>query len=227
MMDRVDFTALVADAPVASDDDIRAYEARMQRETWRERLAGSGIDGLREDDREAILGDRLHKTAALDYVQRWIAAAGRTRDPGPNMLVVCGGMGLGKTVAAGWAISRHSGLYATVETYLRDFERWYRDRSYDDRSATDWRTYKRSRLVVIDEIGTEYDAALMARAFERLVDSRQSRRRELTLMLGNLSKADFVQRIRSGVYGARTYDRMRRDAVVVEVTGDSMRKGAW
>jgi DNA replication protein DnaC len=199
----------------------------MQRETWRERLAGSGIDGLREQDRAAILADTLSKTPALDYVQRWIAAATRTPDPGPNMLAVCGGMGLGKTVAAGWAISRHSGLYATVETYLRDYERWLRDRSREDASSSSMWRYKRAHLVVLDELGTETDAALMMRAFERLIDSRQSRRRELTLMLSNLSKAEFVDRVRNGVYGARTYDRLRRDCAVVEVTGQSMRGGAW
>lgn len=223
---RVDFNALVADAPVASDDEIRAYETRQQRETWRERLAGSGIDGLREEDREAILADNLAPTKALVTVRQWLTAAMRTPDPGVNMLVLIGPMGLGKTLAAGWAISRHSGLYATVETYLRDYQRWLRDSSREDGTSQHMWRYKRAHLVVLDELGTEGDAALMTRAFERLIDSRQSRRRELTLILGNLSREDFVQRVRSGVYGARTYDRMRRDARVVEVTGESMRKGA-
>lgn len=223
---RVDFAAMVADAPAVSDEEIAAYERRMLREVWKERLANSGIDGLREDDRARILADDLHPTTALTAVRRWLVGAMRTKDPGVNMLVLVGGMGTGKTLAAGHAISRNGGLYATVETYLRDYERWLRDRSYDDKSAPSMWRYKRAHLVVLDELGTETDAALMTRAFERLIDSRQSRRRELTLIISNLSRDDFVSRIRSGVYGARTYDRMKRDARVIECRGDSMRGGA-
>ena len=223
---RTDFDALVAHMPTASDDEIAAYEARQLRETWRERLDGSGIDGLRHYDREAILADRLEPTKALTTVRAWIAGAMRTPDPGVNTLVLVGGMGLGKTVAAGWAISRHSGLYATVETYLRDFARWLRDQSREDSSAQQLWRYKRAHLVVLDELGTENDPALMRRAFERLIDQRQSRRRELTLILGNMSRDEFITRLKGGVYGLRTYDRMKRDARVVECTGESMRRGA-
>lgn len=224
---RIDLQSIAANAPCASDDEIAAYEARQQRETWRDRLGASGIDGLREEDRARILGDELLPTHALVTVRRWLATAMRPVEPGPNMLVLVGGMGTGKTLSAGWAISRHGGLYATVETYLRDYNRWLRDQSFDEKSAPAMWRYKRAQLVVLDELGTEADAALMTRAFERLIDSRQSRRRELTLILGNLSREEFVSRIRGGTYGARTYDRMKRDARVVEVTGESMRRGTW
>jgi len=224
---RIDFGAMVAAAPAVSDEEIAAYERRMQRNVWAERLAGSNIDGLREEDRARILADDLLPTQALATVKAWLAGAMRPKDPGANMLVLVGGMGTGKTLAAGWAISRNGGVYATVETYLRDSERWLRDRSYQDHGSAHAGRYTRAGLVVLDELGTEHDAALMTRAFERLIDSRQSRRRELTLIVSNLSREDFVGRIRSGVYGARTYDRMRRDARVVEVTGESMRQGTW
>lgn len=225
MFERVDFHAMVADAPVASDDEILEYERRMQREMWRERLANSGIDGLREEDRARILADDLLPTQALHAVRKWLAAAMRTVEPGKNQLVICGGMGTGKTLAAGWAVSRNGGIYVTVETYLRDYARWLSDRSREDASApTMWR-FKRAGLVVLDELGTETDAGLMTRAFERLIDSRQSRRRELTLILTNLSRVEFIERLRCGIYGGRTHDRMKRDAAVIEVTGASMRHG--
>lgn len=228
MGDRARFDALLDGVAVASDDEIAAYEARMQREVWRQNLVASGIDALRDEDRKLILTDKLAASTALTKVRQWLGAAMRTAvDPGVNTLVICGGMGTGKTVAAGWAISRHGGVYATVETYLRDYDRWLRDRSHDDKSSpTIWR-YKRAQLVVLDELGTETDAALMQRAFERLIDSRQSRRRELTLILSNLSRAEVVTRVRGGAYGMRTYDRMKRDARIIEVSGESMRQGTW
>lgn len=226
-MARMDFSALVADFPAATDEEIRAYEARMAREMWRDRLDASGIDGLKREDRAAILNDTLQPKPALDTVRRWLAGAMRTVDPGVPTLVLCGGMGTGKTVAAAWAISRNSGLYATTETFLRDFERWQKDRSYDDKTSPMWARYKRSHLVVLDELGTEHDAALMTRAFERLIDSRQSRRRELTLVITNLSRADFIGRVQSGVYGARTLDRLRAQSRVVEIKGESMRGSEW
>jgi DNA replication protein DnaC len=224
---RIDFDVMIVGTPFVSDDEIAAYEVSRQRESWRKQLSAANVDGLRDEDRARILADTLEPTKALTTVRQWLGGAMRTINPGVPTLVLCGGMGTGKTVAACWAISRHGGLYATVETYLRDYDRWLRDRSYDDKNSPAMWRYKRAQLVVLDELGTEADAALMTRAFERLIDSRQSRRRELTIIMSNLSRDEVIRRIRGGAYGARTYDRMRRDSRIVEVTGESMRKGTW
>lgn len=211
-----------------TDLEIAASEARMQREAWRDRLSSSGIlASLRDEDRARVLDDALDETDALRATRAWLAKATQTPDPDRNVLALCGPRGLGKTIAAAWALSRRGGVYATVETYLRDHERWLRDRSYDDETSQATQRmerYRTAHLVVLDEIGTERNAEAMRAAFFRLMDHRQSRRRQLTILLTNLSRADFVARLERGVYDERTTDRFRRDLWAVGLAGESMRR---
>jgi DNA replication protein DnaC len=226
----IESTAAVA---TATDEELRAMEVRAAYEGRRERILRSGIKSvLRAEDRKRVLDDELQPTQALGEVQSWLAKAMRPRDPDRNMLVLCGHPGTGKTLAAGWAISRVGGRYVTTEEYLRAYGRWQRDITRDDGTSIELSRYEAPGLIVLDEIGTERDASLMRDALHRLVDRRQTRRRYLTVMITNLSRAAFVQRLRDGTYDPRTLSRMTRDAVSVgiegdDLRGDSMRKGAW
>lgn len=219
----VDFGSMLEGLPVATDEEIAAHEASIMREARRERLRTSGVV-IRDEDKRAILDDTVADTRALRVVKRWLAAAMRTANPDRPWLVLCGPPGTGKTFAAAWAISRDGGIYATVETYLRDYARWLRDESYGEIEGARIDRYKRAHLVVLDEVGMERDVEAMRSGLHRLVDERQSRRRQLTIAITNLSKPEFERRLASGIYDPRTADRMARDAYIVTVDGQSMRR---
>lgn len=212
--------------PVAAERDIAAMEARLSREHRIERLRASGIKPvLRAEDRKRVVDGPLLDTHALERTRLWMAQAMRTKDPDRNILVLAGNPGTGKTLAAGWAIAAAGGRYATTEEYLRAYSRWHRDVMQADLSSRELDRYEGNGLVVLDEIGTERDAALMRDALHRLVDRRQSRRKQTTIMITNLTRDAFIERLKSGVYDPRTLDRMRRDAVVVGVRDESLRDG--
>jgi DNA replication protein DnaC len=224
LADVIERTRAVA---TASDDDLRAMDVRAAREGRRERLARSGIRSvLRAEDRTRLLDDALETTQALTAAQAWLAAAMRPRDPDRNTLVLCGHPGTGKTLAAGWCISRVGGRYVTTEEFLRAYSRWLRDRTRDDDSARDLERYESNGLVVLDEIGTERDATMMRDALHRLVDRRQTRRKQLTIMITNLTRVAFIARLKDGTYDPRTLSRMTRDAVSIGIEGDDMRARA-
>ncbi len=217
----IEQTALVA---TASEADIASMESRMAFEGRRERLNRSGAKSvLRAEDRTRILREDLAETQSLRAVRDWLALAMRPANPERNMLVLCGHPGTGKTVAAGWALSRVGGRYVTTEEYLRAYTRWHRDASWSDDGAREIERFEAPGLLVLDEIGTERDATVMRDALHRLVDRRQTRRKFLTVMITNLTRASFVARLRDGTYDPRTLSRMTRDAVSVGVVGDDMR----
>jgi DNA replication protein DnaC len=211
---------------IATAAEIRASNAQLAAQAWRERLSASGIeDVIRLEDRRRLLADQLDETHAMVATRNWLAKA--TALPyDRNVMVLCGSMGLGKTVAAAWALTRASGLYVSVDEYLRDYERWRRDLAQGDEKSQVLRRYKRAHLVVLDEVGRERNAEAMRDGFYRLIDWRQTRRRELTIMITNLSRKDFVDRLKRGVYDERSYSRLKRDAWVVQLHGEDMRGGS-
>lgn len=206
-----------------TDDELAAFEARSQRDARRERLGRSELV-LRPEARRLILADQLLPTSALHTTRAWLAAATRPSQPGPHWLLLCGGMGNGKTTAAAWALSRQEGRFATVETFLRDYRRYLDDRGPVDRTQELRDRYGNGGLLVLDELGTESDSVLMRSALHWLAEHRHTRRRHLTIVLTNLSKDDVFQRFRVGVYDMRTADRLRGCAMFASVDQASLRR---
>lgn len=212
--------------PVAKQAAIEAMESSLARENKIRRINVSGIKPvLRSDDRRRVIDGPLENTQALERTRLWLVGAMRSVDPDRNILVLAGNPGTGKTLAAAWALATAGGRYVTTEEYLRSYSRWHRDVMQQDLTSRELERFEGSGLVVLDEIGTERDATLMRDGLHRLVDRRQSRRRQLTIMITNLTRDDFIARLSSGVYDPRTLDRMKRDAIVVGVREGSMRGG--
>lgn len=218
--------------PIATPEEIRDMELRLSLEQRRSRLAHSGITDpgpLRDDDRRMVLNDAYMQTRALEAVQGWLPRALAARDPDRNMLVLCGPRGLGKTVAAAWAIAQMGGRYVVLEEYLRDYARWQRDRSRDDGASRQLARYDAPGLLVIDELRGENEkwlAELERPGWHRIVDRRQSRRKHLTIAITNLTRDEFIADLQNGALDPRTYDRMRRDAWVIGLKGASLREGS-
>lgn len=198
---------------------------------------------LRRQDREAALADNLQDTEALGHVRGWL------QETQEAALMLCGGVGTGKTVAAAWAV-----VYAERRPLAKLVEAGSdplcsRDRGLEDlrtslprtevvpasllaRRVDPWKVDTEAGierldldwpLVVLDDLGTERsDDPRFSEALFRLVDERQDQARFRTLITTNLKRADIRPR-----YGDRIADRLNHIGKAVEIRGESMRrKGA-
>jgi DNA replication protein DnaC len=196
-----------------SEHELAAYDRERERERRLERLRDAGVlDVVTPDMVTALAFDRLENSKALDMVKRWAAyQRAATRVGGDKcVMALLGDMGRGKTIAAAWLLAAEGGLYVEAEELSRlHAAKWGDERVRYERLT-------RAGVLVVDELGTEEDSRA---ALRDIINRRQGRR--LTLLLGNLSREDFQARL-----DPRTWDRLRTCAVIAEVQGESMRKGA-
>jgi DNA replication protein DnaC len=195
---------------VVSDEEIARFEAQQGERDRRDRIESSGIgEHLDESGAAAIIADRPTETRALALVRTWLISS-------RPMLVLTGPPGVGKTVAAAWALSRLPGRYARAQELCEMRENW--------RERARWATHLRCEILVVDELGLERDPALAKETLQDVVDKRQRTPRR-TLLLGNLDKAGLVAR-----YDARTLDRLGIDddasgiAILRSLKGESLRR---
>lgn len=114
---------------------ILAFEEDRAASVAQERATQAGVP-LRAQ--EAIRAG-LHHTIAKAAVESWQASGG-------VMLVLSGGPGVGKTIAASWALWRKAGMFVRAGSLV--------DRS-PDREAV-MRAALSVPLLVVDDLGTEY-----------------------------------------------------------------------
>lgn len=212
MGDVYDIGALIpGDFPVATEDDLAAYERERECDRRRERLDASGVsECLTSDALALVVADRLRPTRAVEAARRWLAYQASVRKAGSRpVLALFGGIGCGKTVAAASVLAAEGGRYVQAE----DLCRLHAARFGSE--AAEFRRLMRLGVLVVDELGTEESAERAAATLHEVVDRRQSKR---TLLLGNLTKASFAERL-----DARTVDRLRVGGVVIDVSGGSLR----
>ncbi len=145
--------------------------------------------------------DNPDRQAMLEVCRRFAA------NPDGRTLVLIGGCGRGKTLLAVsiarvyleahlYDISPDSGLvYVTEQSLL---ERYDRARSYKSLESTDavMRRYSSCGLLIIDELGKWSPSRDGLAVLEQLVDHRIGLKP--TIMLSNLSQADFSARYTGG-----------------------------
>lgn len=221
-----DFTTLasVLRFPEPSPEHVAEYDRRMarleredaeraKRTAERARaaeLARIGEVPVRRELLAAIAADALNTTPALDAVRDWLEAGT------PAILVMLGGVGTGKTVAAAWCVARNPGA---AYLKMRDLANLYRAGFGEEHER--FVSLTRCGFLAIDELTTERDVDLGRAALHELVDERGSRGL-MTLLMANRTAAEIRER-----YDARTIDRLRADARIVRLTSESMRQGAW
>jgi len=197
-----------AEASLASDVEIAEWEREQASRTRHELLTLSGIgDALSQVGADAIVRDRPSETHCLRLVRSWLAS----RRP---VLALFGGVGVGKTVAAAWALARTPGRYVRAHDLTR-----MRRGDFGQPDPDYWR-HVRGELLVIDELGTEENAEHAGATLWDALD-RRLRLPRRTLLLGNLDRQTLETR-----YDGRTLSRLREVAVLRAVRGADMRGAA-
>jgi hypothetical protein len=210
------FQSLVEDLEVTgsmlSREDVERDFARNARQERMDRTRPP----ITAADIKSIVNGTLEERTALKTVRRWLAmATGQV----PNttgkplcFLALLGPKSLGKTVAAIWAVAEVGGAYVTAGDLRRMTS------SYDARDRELLKDLYRTRLVVLDDVGTE---ALTDTAEEAVFDFINARQVEnaLTIITGNITTEQFKER-----YQERVYERVTHQGFFVELNGSSLRR---
>lgn len=217
-MGRIDFLSVAREmaerAPSAAE--LAEADAHIEAHAREQRLVESDVLGaITEEDRAGIVGDKLAVTThALATVQRWIVARSGSAKPLTTLALV-GETGRGKTVAGAWLIAKLGGTYVTAEHVRRIY------RSGRPQDGAEFARLLSTRVLVLDDAGTEDDAAsAMASMFEA-VNKRTGLARGWTLITANLAEPEFRSR-----YGERTLRRIEHQGAIVTVTGADLRRKA-
>ena len=205
---------LLSDAEAAVRDAER--NKRDANESRLERLRSSGIskhlgrDANGVSDVTRIVRDELEPREALTLIRRFAAPE---RDTPQRWLLLAGSTGIGKSVAAGWLLARDGGRYATVHELVElhaTLSRGLAPTTLDEANAR-LRRLVESRVLVLDELGQELQAANLRAALHWLVEARaaMAQSSRYTLVMSNLDANTLRERFRSGVYDPRTESRLR------------------
>lgn len=203
------------DAMIAHDDAeekrARLGERAAASREHRAAVCAAMSGRLRPETEAAIIaGEGLADTPALSAVREWLAGD-------RPVLILSGGTGAGKTVAAAWALAAREGAFQALRAVRLGsaFERWSSDRE----DGVEALRLKVSTMLV-DDLGQEpIEDRRVIPAIEELFDARQTPRLR-TLITTNLSRDQIRQR-----YSERVISRLAQNAKVVQVSGTDLRRG--
>jgi DNA replication protein DnaC len=199
--------ALIAEREAETRAELAEAEASQLREARMKRLrdARPALD-YRDVDR--IVADDMQTTVALVAVRAFV----ESRKP---LLVLAGGIGVGKTVAAAWWLANRGGEYVRAGRVAAVFRAQFGD------EVKEQGRLREMRHLVIDEVGTEPDAKVMGACLFELLDDRRWHEQQ-TILISNLNRADLLQRYDD----PRLHSRMHQAGVLCETGGPDLRRVA-
>lgn len=192
--------------------EAEVERARLDR---RRRDAAGRLEAAGVPLEALVAAGKPRKTAAIEAVDAWIY--GLTTGGRP-FLVLLGGVGTGKTVAAAYALRLlvaadgrgRSGLF------LRAVEACRVGMFGDDAARVS--TWRSAGVLVVDDLGFEVRSSTWAANFDDLLDARTSSKAP-TVITSNLTVEGFRER-----YGERVADRLSARAKVVGLGVGSLRR---
>jgi len=173
------------EAELAAYEVMRAQEAAQ--EAWlarAARLERSGADAeLPDDVRTRVVNGDLDEWHSVQATRSWLSS----RD-GKSCLVLAGTTGVGKTVAAADALAAEGGLLVSANEFVIAFAAMF------GHEAEARERMLKTRLLVVDDIGTEDDHGRMTSALVALLSKRASAQWSPTIMTTNMSVNEFAKR---------------------------------
>lgn len=197
-------------ASIAEDEAMeRATQTKARERAWSERAIPCRLWPMLHASAAGDDGDGPRETDALRAVGRFLAH-GEAR----TLLVLAGGTGTGKTVAAAWGCAFHAGRMVKAVDLVRIG-------LFDQ--GTELPGLAGARTLAIDDLGMEpldqrgYGYAALFDLLDRRYDANRK-----TIVTTNLAMPEFRERYGTGP-GARLWDRVREVGMWVDLPGASMR----
>lgn len=145
-----------------------------------------------------VLAGGLRTTTALERVAQWL-------ETDLDVLVLQGGTGSAKSIAAAWAFEFVQHRAPITPTGHRRSPLWLDARSLAAWSSFDarfWSDYDNASLIVIDDAGIEENADRLAAAIERVVNVSTARAVVTTNLGGRVFAERYGDRVLSRIHGA-------------------------
>lgn len=200
---------MVAIARPASELAYRHITPAARREA---NLADADVMGaLMREDARALVKDELQPTPALEAVKRWFNTRSTGLRGAGAVMVLLGGCGRGKTVAAAWLLARlGAGRYIVTEQACRMSQA---------ARADAWEKLLATSVVVLDDAGVESDIARAEMAMYEFVNKRLDLERGWSVITSNLTWRDFTER-----FGQRTARRLEHGGQIKTIEGPDLRR---
>ena len=181
----------------------RAKAQARRAEAW---AADIGVPGL---VRRALVAPQ--RNAALDAVDAWVAGT-------KPWLVLAGGTGTGKSVAAGYGLARLLGM--------RRRGGWVASVAFSGLvggfdGQAELRRLQSLDVLVVDDFGTEHYSSFVEGLFFEVLAGRHEHGDLRTIITTNLDRAALRHRL-----GSRLADRVSHACSMVTCVGESMRRDA-
>lgn len=204
--DRLEARLAVIDAEIEAARSLAEAEHHQEQRLQSARQALDPVPRVAADVERGGLADTEARTAAKKFREA----------KGAWCLLLLGGIGSGKTTAAGelaWAF----GLEEKRVAWIRASES-ARLSGFGAEALERFEHWRSAKLVVLDDLGTEAMTPTWQQALDDLLDDRYQRMAP-TVITSNLTPEGFKQR-----YGERIADRVRQDGIVSTLSEKSMRR---
>lgn len=188
----------------AADEAAGDVERRLSGELAREgrelragRLAAAGLDGYLVDDvfDSIVSGDGRCASPISEALFSWFRNRGRA-----PVLVLSGSAGVGKSVALALFASEHDARVYGADRLARAFGSNYAE--HDQLRAR----VRAGKLVLIDDVGSEFERDKMAHTLLDVLEARQSAVHTPTVLTTNLTRKAFAEAYQN----VRVTSRMQR-----------------
>lgn len=196
-----------------SDEEIAHWEAqeieakRLSEARLRRAQRATNIESFRCTDamREALVDGRITDTDAVTVAQTWLVERDKP------WLVLSGPTGCGKSLAAASVAANHrAGTFVRADELVRLFSSMFGEQYERQQGLRD------AQLLVVDDLGCEYDAGRMLPALLDLLDARQSAKRHPTIVTTNLTPQAFRERYPNDRLHSRMAELVRWEGVLSE-----------
>ncbi len=185
-----------------------AREAQREALQRRERNLCLARPAIKPHAVRSIVADTLDDTGPLRAVKRWLGGSWRSGDG--TILVLSGGKGCGKDVAASWALAKFGGAFVPafeLASISTDFQR------------EEWNRLGDAQILVLSDVGDEGQPQNFGPAWKHMLDRRCGHLGKMIVTTNH--GLDFLK---DRYVDGRLWSRMHESAEFANVDGPDLRR---